>query len=792
MHSILQRFSLFAAALSLTGATAYADNEVTLTFQRSGSDAASVVTSVAAPTLSSDITAGLSATVVSVSHSMKTSVSSSLLCPDVNGNTSPTITYVLSVSGLPADYSFDHVGLDVYALNASGASQSPTDGKNRQFNVTVEQGSASDALTPFASLTNIDIASGITDLHKEWGLTTSAAVTASDPLYLKITVTKGTANDGCFFGLSSVTLSKVLGETTPSTETAAVYTLKWKNNTSSYMMQSGTGIVIDSYSIHNPIFWRFIPTANEGCYYIQNTATGQYIGSCNMTPSSASKVAMSDTPVEYYVGTSASTSGDNVGCVWLSSTDCSNYSSETSDARCLNKDGASQSIITWKAGTSYVGSYWTLTATDDLYEPKAFTAATESGNASSYYQIIAEDGTAFTTSGEWSRRAYVAAQKWYFVGTGNADGGYQIVAAATNETLNDGARYRLAVSEVDGYYCFLDSDGAPLSLNGVTRFKFSAFRSSFSLSAQIYHIPCGTLGSHYITSATIASSEGTLYYPQPTVVGTAVTYPTAAKPTARYTILSKDAATVSDEGATLTVKRSAAPAEGEHLYAYVDWDRDGVFETMEELPATQTGTLELRPTDDAKEGRMRLRLRLTDNGLDDAEDDVNGQVLDLMISYIGAATQTVEPTVTVNDVDRGAAVYDTDSHIATATPRGTSLFLYWKEDTRLLTTDSSVEAQPTARQRTLTAYFSPNLDETNGLSPAVLSAVDAGAQIEVNRRLLRVVGGEVNGLFVFNTEGGLVASAQSDTLSCPHLPRGTYVVKAVTTVGVATRTVHLQ
>ncbi len=48
-------------------------------------------------------------------------------------------------------------------------------------------------------------------------------------------------------------------------------------------------------------FWELIPAGKTNCYYVRNTATGRYIGSCNMQPSSRSKVRMSDTPVEYYI-----------------------------------------------------------------------------------------------------------------------------------------------------------------------------------------------------------------------------------------------------------------------------------------------------------------------------------------------------------------------------------------------------------------------------------------------------------------------------------------------------------
>ncbi len=61
---------------------------------------------------------------------MKTSgsaITSSILCPDANGNTSPTITYVMAVNNLPADYKFNSIGIDIHALNGAGAYQESSD-----------------------------------------------------------------------------------------------------------------------------------------------------------------------------------------------------------------------------------------------------------------------------------------------------------------------------------------------------------------------------------------------------------------------------------------------------------------------------------------------------------------------------------------------------------------------------------------------------------------------------------------------------------------------------------------
>ncbi|MDE7335147.1 MAG: hypothetical protein K2N10_02390, partial [Muribaculaceae bacterium] len=389
--------------------------------------------------VTSNIT-GVTTSLTSLSHTLKT-FGSETLCADANGNTNPTIVYTFSIEGLPADWSFNQIGLDITGYNAGGGKQESNDGINRKFNVSVAANGAG-----IASYTDLDPAAGVANARKVWETTTTGTITPGSPATLTITVTKGTENKGCFFGLNSIELSTVSGvdpdpNPNPNPDpdpnpTNKFYTIKWKNNTQSYMTAMGDGsIQIGSYSINNSVFWEFIPTEKENCYYIRNTANGLYIGSCNMTPSSNSRVHLSAEPVEYYVHLSAATSGDNRGCYWMSSTDCANYSDETKSPRALNKDGASSYVITWTASVANIGSYWTLTETDNLYEKCPFVI----GNP---YHITDGTGNVLDYSGNWL--TYNPADKntrWIFDGVSNAQGGYQIVNAQTKQPINDGTKY---------------------------------------------------------------------------------------------------------------------------------------------------------------------------------------------------------------------------------------------------------------------------------------------------------------------------------------------------------------
>lgn len=115
----------------------------------------------------------------------------------------------------------------------------------------------------------------------------------------------------------------------PDTENCKIYNISWKTTGGNYATEGSDGsIYIAGYAVTERQFWRFIPTGNDNCYYIQNTATGRYIGSCNKTPSSASRITTTTEPVEYYVAPTSATSGEIKGCHYFSSTDCDNYSNE--------------------------------------------------------------------------------------------------------------------------------------------------------------------------------------------------------------------------------------------------------------------------------------------------------------------------------------------------------------------------------------------------------------------------------------------------------------------------------
>lgn len=780
--SSLAKHCLLVGALAFASSAWAADEAqaLTLTFTRTGTDVASVTVNTAG-------IEGVTASLTGVSHALKSECHDIALCPNVNANTNPTITFDFTITGLPADFTFNQLGFQTHAFNASGGNQVSTE--SRLYNIDVEANS-----TSIAQVTDQDISKGNENGHLTWDLDATSTVSASDPLTLHLTVTKGTTNPGCFFGLEEITLKTA--ETTvdpdpivpdPVDPTGSkIYTIHWKNNSGIYINQtSGNTMQASAPDNKNMMFWEFIPTGKENCFYIRNTASGLYIGSCNMTPSSASRVGLSATPVEYYVGHSASTNNDNKDCVWLSSTDCANYDKESSGARCLNKDGGSTFVITWTTGVNNTGSYWKLTESEDLYEAQPFVPSNEIGKPLGIYHLINSEGLSLTANQTWEPVAEVANQRWYFVGSGNSTGGYQIVSAQTNEAVNSGAKYTIQAAAGGSAYQFFNGTEA-LELAGSDAFKIVAARSDFALKNQIYNMPCGSMGDVFITKVSIGDE---FHYPMATVTNSKLTYPAAAKPGNKYVILSRDAAlvTIGQEN-PMEISLNKAPGADYTMTLFIDWNQDGVFEYSQVITPSQQMSAIIEVPEGTAPGMTRARLRLTDNGQTGAEDEVHGEVLDLRLQ-IADPENLIDPTVSVNAENRGTATYA--DGVATAEPKGNALFLYWNDNKRVASTDASFAVAPAPKARNFMAVFSPNtkIDEEE---VALANISLRSGKIAVKGSTLSVASDyEVKRILVFALNGNLVASAAQTSEMTLNLPAGVYIAKAITAAGTITAKIQL-
>lgn len=162
-------------------------------------------------------------------------------------------------------------------------------------------------------------------------------------------------------------------------------------------------------------------------------------------------------------------------------------------------------------------------------------------------------------------------------------------------------------------------------------------RSEYCKSLGIYVLPCGDKGAAYLKSLSITGENGN--------VTNALNYTASAQPSNYYNMVRTDSAEVI-KGKTFILKYEAEGMTSDYtVTAYFDWDKDGVFESKQEFLSDKSGSAEITVPAEAAEGKSRMRIRVNDNGLDGADDDVNGATYDFQIFV------TNDPTVTkVNDI----------------------------------------------------------------------------------------------------------------------------------------------
>lgn len=791
---------------------AHAQDGIALKFLRSGTDSQSVKVSVA--DVDGAVVDGAGAS-IQCSHDFKATagnVTEEILCPNVNGSSNPTIEISVSLSGLPANFSFNTIGLDIHALNGANSYQQNNDNKVRKFNVALKQGATKDAQTDFGSLSDIDVAAGIGaagSVHQLWTVAGGKVAVDDGALFLTLTITAGSQNDGCFFGLSEIQLTtsdstpepepEPEPEPNPDDSEGKIYNIQWKNTGTNYITENEEGLMyISDYDVTKYQFWQFIPTGNENCYYIKNTATGNYMGSCNLTPSSASRVTTTTKPVEYYVAPTAATSGEIAGCFYFSSTDCSNYNVESKGPRALNKDGASNYVITWQAGTSRVGSYWKLIETEDLYEIRPFEPSATIGSIEASYNILTVSGkcVALTDNGPALSDVDIMerSQEWYFVGSGGRDG-WQIASVekpATLIGLSDGelaaaegltTKWGVNVSkEVAGFFYFTDKEqGTVLKIEGDSLFKFSRMRSLFSRQSQIYNNPCGRAGSNYLKNATITGRD----------VLQVLAYSATSRPANWHVVYAHGKAIVATATSfDLNLELAFDAAEDLVASVYFDWNADGVFETSQQLAVdTRACTAKVEVPAWASSKQARMRVRLNSNGLNLAEDDVEGYVYDFMIATTAQRDNRIV-TLSVNDVLRGSVSLSAEGEefeygvelTATATTKGNSNFVCWRQGSAVVSTDASYTFNVNGDVR-LTAYFSPNTEQETGISAIELSDEDAVVVEQQGSSLVVTADSEVSSVDVYTVGASLAAHADSAAVSVAHLSEGVYIVRVTTTEG---------
>lgn len=630
--------ALLALCASSSGA------QVNLSFSRTGTNASSVKVQV---TDGQGQTLNQAKVTLTSSHAFKATandVTSTMLCPNVNGNTSPTITLTFKIEGLSNELDdLKYALLDLHALNASGKYQSNGDGVSRQYNVKFNGGNTASANEVTGDLTDIDIAKGIGDangVHQVWTMPLKSEIESASPFYLRLTITAGTANKGCFLGLTSISLANKLPE-------------------------------------------------KEVC---------------------------------------------------------------------------------------------------------PFQPSKEIGSPEELYTLLTPQGQALEMDNNGTlrlvKRTDNASQTWYFVGESAERGGYLMVNALNNTTFkvseSDANHWIARVSSDNPAYFYLSttlSGGQThtLKVDNDSLFCFRHVRNAYSRHAQIYDVPCGALGQTYITKLRIKGDtyESPLFYPLPTTNNNGVVEGKTGKPSSWYVLYTLSKAQAAP-GKTFTISGELNEdlADGETLTAYFDWNRDGVFETSVSIPATNTFSQTVQVPEDANAGESRVRLRLTSNGLQDAEDDVAGMALDAFIIVLPDVT-TASVTAYSCDTLRGTVAVQPqgESFLLTATPLGNAKFLGWYRNREIVSTQASFELQPIVNGQYV-AMFSPNTESTSTAVLPTLQDADAITFQSVNGNI--VASRPVSHFRIYTTNGRLVQKKDktSQNIDCSRLPQGTYMVVA--------------
>lgn len=393
-----------------------------------------------------------------------------------------------------------------------------------------------------------------------------------------------------------------------------------------------------------------------------------------------------------------------------------------------------------------------------------------------------------TTAGTATEGAY------YFSSTDCAN--YDFATAGDNQApraMNlDGASSNVIVWQAK------QGDAGSYWLLEPTDYLYNPNRSDFARRNGIYQLPCGAKGQNHIEALTIDRCAIGMNYPRAIAQADGIGSE-SAEPATWYTLFTADKATVEQgQSLTLSLTLKNAPQPGDELFAYFDWDGDGVFEAAHTLENAQSIKKAFSVPVDARPGKTRLRLRLTANGLDEAEDDVVGQTLDLVLNVVEEFGESPRVEVEVNAKGRGqvsVAESSDDSHAVTvkATPLGNATFVCWKEGNQVRSVEPTYTFTPVNLLTRLTAVFTPNTDMGTGLTATPASADELDIEVTATGRHLRVMcPATLCEVSVYTPSGALVTRAEGLNPAFSVPAAGTYIVKVKAPAGRAAKKVTVK
>ena len=245
----------------------------------------------------------------------------------------------------------------------------------------------------------------------------------------------------------------------------------------------------------------------------------------------------------------------------------------------------------------------------------------------------------------------------------------------------------------------------------------------------IYFNPCGVVGTNYLTLAEV-KGEGAI---------DPITYKTTIKPASWHVPYPHDYGQVVRGGTfNVNITLSATPASDLVATAYFDWDADGEFEATQVIALNgTTGTASVSVPNDAADSHMRMRVRINSNGLDRAEDDVEGFAYDFHLTTVDAQ-QNLTARVSSSSASRGTVTLSDNAEsyargtelTAIATPKNNATFTCWKEEGVVVSTDAAYTFT-VDHNVNLKAYFTPAISYNDRLDYYIgeAEAIEGGDRV---------------------------------------------------------------
>lgn len=300
-----------------------------------------------------------------------------------------------------------------------------------------------------------------------------------------------------------------------------IYVIHRYADQNSYIYESGTALNASASMNTQKQYWRFIPTDNANCYYIQNVTSGNYVQS-SKTVGLEQQIRTGSSPVEFQIKQNTTSGAAPKGYYYMCSTD-QNIQTSADGTWGLNYQQSTGRVVAFHIRYNRPNSYWDIVESNYDYEAPQPVAHTD-------------------------------------------------------------LQKRLG----------------------------------------IYYLPCGTAAAYWLKSLSVSGSDSE--------VPDALHYSATAQPSSYYYLVRTDSATVYT-GKTFTLAYEAqGVTSASTVTAYFDWDKDGVFEDVHNFESQTEASASITVPDTAKIGVVRMRIRLNDNGMDAADDDVSGHTYDFFLS----------------------------------------------------------------------------------------------------------------------------------------------------------------